>query len=138
MLRKDDALKRFEKFRSDQGDPPTWTIEDDGQVARLVVQDVADHSRRCVITSPGVDWLIVETDTCFTYGVFGEEMDDDDVFRNLHLFVDISDAYFRGDCEVVTVGRLLRRSVLKVNLPSGVLSMQRTLVDDVRRMLSRD
>jgi len=136
MLGKDDALRTFETFRSDQGDPATWTIEDDGQVARLVIKDVANPSRQCVISSPGVDWIIIDTDSGFTYGIFDEEMDDADVLKSLHLFVEISDAYFRGDWELVTAGRLLRRSTLKVNLPDGALTMQRTLLDDVRHMLS--
>lgn len=111
-------------------------IEDDSQVARLVIQDGADTSRRCDMTSPGVDWLLIDTDCGFAHGIL-REMLDDEVLEMLHLLVAISAANFRGDGEVVTVGRLFSRSVLRVHLASGVLSMQRTLIDDVRQMLRR-
>lgn len=138
MFGKEDAMRIFTTFYLDHATPENWRVEEEAEVARLVIQDETDARRQCAITSPGVDWITIDTDEGYAYSVFSESLEDEEVSQALNLFTQIAEAYFSGDYEIVTVGRLFRRSLMKASVPSGVFTMQRSLVDDFRRTTRRD
>lgn len=129
---KTDALRLFERFRSANGGPETWSVRDGGDIACLVLQDGSGSGRLCKIESPGVGWLGMSTDGGFGHlGILSDEIIDDEAWDALELCARVASAYFSGRFELVRRGRLLPQPVLRVEVAGGTLDMGRSLFHNI-------